>query len=147
MKLKKYLKLASGLMLLFSATVMADSHVVKGVGVAFAPLVTFAEKGDAIRFLDMAAHFVESIKIPEGSEKMISEMGKDYSYTVNQPGVYFYKCPPHWGARMGGLIVVGEDGDDWIQTLEAYKEEIDDKTSKGFLRKIIKKAKKGEIKR
>lgn len=147
MKLKKYFKVASGLMLLLSTTIFADSHIVKGVGVAFAPLVTFAEEGDKISFRDMAAHFVESIKIPEGSDKMISAMGKDYSYTVTKPGIYLYKCPPHWGARMGGLIVVGENGDDWIQTLETYKQAVDDKIAKGFLRKIIKKAKKGEIKR
>jgi len=48
---------------------------------------------------------------------------------------------------MGGLIVVDENGNDWIQTFEVYKEQIDDKVSKGFLRKIIKKARKGEIKR
>lgn len=140
----KKLVILGGLMVLLSADILAAEHVVSGKGIAFDPVIVFAEEGDTITFRNMATHFVESIKIPDGAEKMSSDMGADYVYTVSKPGVYFYKCPPHWGARMGGLIVVGGTGD-LIETLSTYKEEIDDKTSKGFLKKIIKKIDKGDI--
>jgi len=133
-----------GLMVLLSADLLAAERTVNGKGVAFDPVVVFPEPGDTITFRNMATHFVESIKIPDGAEKMVSDMGADYAYTASKPGVYFYKCPPHWGARMGGLIIVGDAGN-LIETLNVYKEEIDDKTSKGFLKKIVKKIEKGDI--
>lgn len=140
----KKLVIVGGLMALLSADILAAERAVSGKGIAFDPVVVFAEEGDTITFRNMATHFVESIKIPDGAEKMVSDMGADYDYKVSKPGVYFYKCPPHWGARMGGLIVVGDTGD-LIETLNVYKETIDDKTGKGFLKKVIKKIEKGDI--
>lgn len=129
---------------LVSTTVWADTVEIKGKGVKFDPLVVFAKSGDTIAFRKMASHFVESISIPEGAEKMISDMAADYSYAVKQDGVYFYKCPPHWGVRMGGIIVVG-DASGLVDSLKEMKKGSKDKVAKGFLKKILKKIKKGKI--
>lgn len=132
-----------------AANTYAETHTIKGVGVQFKPEIVFANQGDDIEFREMAAHFVDTIKIPDGADKMLSDMGANYGYKIEQPGVYFYKCPPHWGARMGGLILVGvglQDEEKLIESLTEYRKTIDDKTAKGYLKKVIKKIKKGKIK-
>lgn len=149
--MKKHLKLnliLSG-WLMVAASTYAETRTVKGVGVQFKPEIVFADQGDDIEFREMPTHFVDTIKIPDGAEKMLSDMGANYGYKIEQPGVYFYKCPPHWGARMGGLILVGvglQDEEKLIESLTEYREAIDDKTAKGYLKKVIKKIKKGKIK-
>ncbi len=145
MKEIKTVLLIVGLFALMSTNAWAETHVIKGKGVAFAPAVTFAKSGDMIAFKNMAAHFVESIILPDGAEKMTSDMGADYNYAVIQDGTYLYKCPPHWGARMGGIIVVG-DASGLEATLDTYMAQTSDKVAKGFMKKIKKNIKKGKIK-
>ena len=135
--------------LLISASSNAVEHIVKGVGVQFKPDVVFADVGDMIVFRDMPTHFVDTIKIPAGTDKMISKMGENYEYRVKETGIYFYKCPPHWGARMGGLILVGSkfnDKEKLLESLEEFKATVDDKIGQGYLKKIIKKIKNDKIK-
>ena len=36
-------------------------------------------------------------------------MNKEYSYTFEIPGIYFYQCTPHKGMGMIALVVVGGD--------------------------------------
>ena len=149
--MKKLLKLTLllGGWLMVVTTTYAETHTIKGVGVQFKPEIVFANEGDDIAFREMPTHFVDTIKIPDGADKMLSPMGENYGYKIEQPGIYFYKCPPHWGARMGGLILVGvglQDEEKLIESLTEYRETIDDKTAKGYLKKMIKKIKKGKIK-
>ncbi|MEL6317633.1 MAG: pseudoazurin [Pseudomonadota bacterium] len=56
-------------------------------------------------------HNVEFIKdgVPDGVEGFKSKINKEVSYTFETPGVYFYKCTPHFGMGMVGMIVVGGD--------------------------------------
>ncbi len=135
--------------LLISANSNAVEHIVKGVGVHFKPDVIFADVGDIIAFRDMSTHFVDSVKIPEGADRMISKMGANYEYRVKETGIYLYKCPPHWGARMGGLILVGSkfnDKEKLLESIEEFKAATDDKIGQGYLKKIIKRIKSDEIK-
>lgn len=144
-KIKKALLIVVGLFSLASTAVWAETVEVKGKGIKYDPLVVFAKPGDTIAFRNMATHFTESILIPDGAEKMLSDMGADYNYSVKKEGVYLYKCPPHWGVRMGGLIVVG-DASGLEGALDDYINKTDDKTAKGFMKKIKKQIKKGKIK-
>ena len=140
--------LLSGLLIAPIAT-SSETHIVKGVGVQFKPEFVFADKGDVIAFRDMPTHFVDTVKIPDGAEKMISKMGANYDYKVEKEGVYLYKCPPHWGARMGGLLIVGDsfkDKEKLIEVLSDYKGTIKDPIGPGYLKKLIKNIKKGKIK-
>lgn len=145
--IKSVLLLSS--LLLLSATAIAETIKVKGVGVQFKPDVVFANEGDVIAFRDMPTHFIDTIKIPDGAKKMVSKMGANYDYKITEPGIHLYKCPPHWGARMGGLILVGVDlrnEEHLIDSLTEFRETVTDKIAKGYLKKIIKKIKAGKVK-
>ena len=80
----------------------------------------------------MNGHDSQSLEgmIPEGAEAWHSSMGDNYSHTFTVEGVYFYKCTPHWGAGMGGVIVVGKPDLDAIKAIEA----------KGATKRLVKKA-------
>ena len=56
-------------------------------------------------------HNVAFIKggVPEGVKLYKSKMNKDAEYTFTVPGVYAYKCTPHYGMGMIGFVVVGND--------------------------------------
>lgn len=145
--MRKFLLGVFGVFALVSASSMvwAETYEVKGAGVKFDPPVIFAKAGDTIAFRNMASHFVNSVSIPDGADSMSSDMGADYSYVVKTDGVYFYKCPPHWGVRMGGLIVVG-DASGLPDTLADMRAKTNDKVAQGFLKKVQKQIKKGKIK-
>lgn len=108
--MKKILAGIAGLATLASSSAFAASVEIKGAGVAFAPAVVFANLGDTLAFRNMASHFVESYPgmIPEGAAPMKSDMGADYDYSAAKEGIYVYKCPPHIGARMAGVAVIGK---------------------------------------
>lgn len=97
-----------------SSSAFAEDHVIKAQGMVFDPMFVFVEPGDTVTWTNMPAHLVESIKpmMPEGATEFLSEMGQTFSYTVpDTEGVIMYKCTPHWGARMGGAIVIGKPAD------------------------------------
>lgn len=58
-------------------------------------------------------HNVEFIKgaIPEGVDAFRSDLNKEVSFTFQQEGVYLYKCSPHYGAGMVGVVIVGDSVD------------------------------------
>lgn len=105
--------LAGSACLFASAAVQAETIEVKGQGVAFEPSVIHANVGDTIHFTNMAGHFVTIVNglWPEGAPKMQSEFNADYSYQVTTEGLYVFQCPPHWGNRMGAVMVVGNPAD------------------------------------
>ena len=92
----------------------------------------------------MDGHNVETIDImvPEGQEKINSELGANVTAVFETEGIVVYKCTPHWGARMGGIIVVGKP-DDPGKIIDAYTESIEtDRAAllpvKGLLKKLRK---------
>lgn len=95
----------------FSTSVLAADHVVKAQVTSFNPVVIKVAVGDTVSWDNMNGHIVETIEgsIPEGGTTFISKMGENYTTEpLTVEGVYFYKCTPHWGAGMGGVIIVGE---------------------------------------
>lgn len=55
-------------------------------------------------------HNVEFIAGPEGFEiPKKSKLSEDYSFKFDTKGVYLYKCTPHVGIGMIGIVVVGGD--------------------------------------
>jgi len=67
--------------------------------------------GDTITWVPTTkGHNVEFLAGPDGWEvPKRSKMNKEYSYTFNIPGIYFYQCTPHKGMGMIALVVVGGD--------------------------------------
>lgn len=128
---------------LFPVLSHAAEHTVSAMAVKFEPVFVYIEPGDRVDWVNMIGHLIETIDsmVPEGTEKVITEMGKDVSHTFDKEGIYVYKCTPHWGARMGGIIVVGKPEDPvaildgYLATLETEKENL---PAKGLIKKIKK---------
>ena len=129
---------------LFSAAVMAENHVVKAEVTAFNPIVIKIAPGDTVSWENMSGHISNTIftntdqskteYIPEGAEGWTSAMGDDVTTEpLTVEGVYLYKCDPHWGAGMGGVIIVGEPTN--LEAIKASK-------PKGALKRLVKKADK-----
>lgn len=136
--------LLAALLSVTSAAALAEDATVNAVGVKFDPVFVFIEAGDKVSWQNMAGHNVETIDelVPEGTEKINSTLGDDITVTFNEPGVFVYKCTPHWGARMGGVIVVGQP-EDAREVAEAYLAKVDSMKgnllpAKGLLKKFIK---------
>jgi pseudoazurin len=55
-------------------------------------------------------HNVETIDtmLPEGGQKFVGKINEELAITFEKPGVYGYKCKPHYGMGMVGLVVVGD---------------------------------------
>ncbi len=78
----------------------------------FDPQEVKIKVGDTVHFVAKdKGHNVESIEgmIPVGATPFKGAMNKDLTVTFTQPGVYGFKCAPHYGMGMVGLIVVGDD--------------------------------------
>ncbi|MEM8956941.1 MAG: plastocyanin/azurin family copper-binding protein [Pseudomonadota bacterium] len=108
---------AAAVMALGAAAYASDdaptSHVVQAKGVKFDPMIVYIEPGDKVSFERMPSHNVETIDemVPEGQEKIFTELGDNIELAFDVEGIVVYKCTPHWGNRMGGIIVVGEPED------------------------------------
>lgn len=77
----------------------------------FEPALVKIEPGDTIKFVAKdKGHDAESIEtmLPEGAQPFKSKISQDLTVTFDKPGVYGYKCTPHYGMGMVGLVVVGE---------------------------------------
>lgn len=116
---------------------------VKAVGVKFDPLIVYAEVGDTVSFVNMAAHLVESIgeMSPPDLEPFLTEMSADVALVMEKEGIVTYKCTPHWGSRMGGFIVVGQP-ENLDELVTQYLETADTvpglKAAKGLVKKLRK---------
>lgn len=132
----KSIKLTSaiiGLSALFSASAMAANHEIDVNVTKFVPLIVKIAPGDTVSWKNMTGHISESIdeNLPEGAEGWMSAMGENFQTPpLTVEGVYPYKCTPHWGVGMGGVIIVGEP-----TNLDAIKAT----TPKGALKRLIKK--------
>lgn len=129
---------------LISSAVMAENHVVQATVTSFKPMVVKIAPGDTVSWENMNGHIVNTIftnkdqskteYIPEGATGFTGAMGENFQTApLTEEGVYLYKCDPHWGAGMGGVIIVGEPTN--LESIGATK-------PKGALKRLYKKAKK-----
>lgn len=142
------LKIAATTLLLTLASIgksaLAADHEITALAVKFNPMFTYIEKGDTVSWSSMDGHNIETIDamVPEGQEKINSELGANVTEVFETEGIVVYKCTPHWGARMGGIIVVGKP-DDPAAVIEAYLAAIETDRAgllpaKGLLKKLRK---------
>ena len=83
----------------------------------FSPALIQIELGDTVKWVATdRGHNVEFVRgaVPEGVKPFRSALGKDVSYTFSTPGAYVYKCTPHYGLGMVGIIIVGETPDNLL---------------------------------
>lgn len=105
-----------GMALVFATSAaMAAEHIVEmknngadGVMV-FEPGFVKAQPGDTVKFvLTDPAHNSASVAVPEGADGWQGAINEEITVTLNEEGVYVYKCTPHAALNMAGVIQVGE---------------------------------------
>lgn len=77
----------------------------------FEPALVKIEPGDTVKFVASdKGHNVESVTemLPEGGQPFVGKVNEELTITFDKPGVYGYKCKPHYGMGMVGMVVVGE---------------------------------------
>jgi pseudoazurin len=75
----------------------------------FEPALVKAQPGDTIRFVPKdKGHNSTSLVIPDGAKEWKGKLSQEISVTLDVPGLYAYKCTPHFGLGMVGLIAVGD---------------------------------------
>lgn len=115
--------------------VRADGHTVHEIDMlnknpdnpkqrmVFSPRVLRVKPGDTVLFKSVdRGHNSESLDdmIPEGAEAWSTKIGKDEEVTFDVPGVYGYRCTPHYSTGMVGVIVV--EGEGMLDNLEAAQD-------------------------
>ena len=138
---KSLIAAAMGAAALMSTAAMAENHTVVAQVTTFEPMVVIAQPGDTVSWENMNGHIANTVfteadgtheYIPEGATGWTSAMGENFTTApLTVEGVYLYKCDPHWGAGMGGAIVVGNP-----TNLDAIKAT----NPKGALKRLVKKA-------
>jgi pseudoazurin len=82
-----------------------------GAAMVFEPAIVKIAPGDTVHFSAVdKGHDVLSIDgmIPDGATPFEGKLGEDLTVTFTVPGVYGYKCKPHYGMGMIGLVIVGD---------------------------------------
>lgn len=102
------------------AVAAGETHTVTARATSFDPDVLFIEPGDEVSFTNMAGHDSRSMEglIPDGADHWATAMGENATITLTEPGVYIYKCTPHYAMGQVAAIVVGGD----THNLEQVKE-------------------------
>lgn len=110
---------AATLVLATTLSISAAEHEVKmlttgtdGAKMVFEPEFLQIEVGDTVNFVPTEpGHNAEVIKgmFPEGGTEFKGKINEAFSVTFDVAGAYGYKCAPHYGMGMVGLIVVGDD--------------------------------------
>jgi pseudoazurin len=126
----KFLTLAALAVLSLSTHSLAADHQVKmvnkdseGRAMQFEPAFLAIAPGDTVTFVNAdKGHNSESIKgmIPEGAEPWKGKINEEIKVTFDAEGVYGYKCLPHLGMGMVGVIQVGDSTDN-IDEIKAAK--------------------------
>src|ERR671919_1057216 len=103
-------------LLVRSRRVLAAEHEIKMLNQGpdgqrnwFEPAVVYAQPGDTIRFVPIdKGHNGAALVVPDGAEEWNGKLSQETSVTLDVPGLYSYKCTPHFGLGMVGLIAVGD---------------------------------------
>lgn len=104
-------------MFAINSPALAEEHEVKMLNkgaegmMVFEPSFLKIAPGDTVHFVATdKGHDVLSIEgmIPEGATPFEGKMNEDLTVVFAAPGVYGYKCKPHYGMGMVGLVVVGD---------------------------------------
>ena len=80
----------------------------------FDPAFLKIAPGDSVKFVATdKGHNSESIlgMIPEGVDTWKGKMNEEITLTFDVEGIYGYKCTPHFGMGMVGIVQVGENTD------------------------------------
>jgi len=77
----------------------------------FEPEMVKINPGDTIKFVAAdRGHNAVTIKglLPPGAEPFRGKINEELAVTLSTPGVYGFRCDPHYTLGMVGVVVVGE---------------------------------------
>jgi pseudoazurin len=116
-----------------AAAATGKVHIVTAQGLKYSPLVINVAIGDTVSWENMSSHDTQSMEglIPAGAKAWHSAMGENYQHTFMVEGIYVYKCTPHFGAGMGGAVIVGNPVN--LDEIKAIK-------VKGAAKRLVNKA-------
>lgn len=116
--LKKTAIAVVALLSMGAAPVLAEEFEVQmlnrgddGEMMVFEPAYLQIAPGDTVTFVPTdPTHNAETIlgMLPEGAEAFKGKINEQISVTFEEEGLYGYKCAPHFGLGMIGLIEVGD---------------------------------------
>ncbi len=89
----------------------------------YKPGLVRVNKGDTVKWkATQAGHNVAFVAgaVPAGVPLFSSPMSKDVSFKFEKPGIYLYKCTPHLGMGMVGVVLVGNDKSNLAAVKAAY---------------------------
>ena len=119
--------LAAG-MILFAGAAGAAEVAVKMLNrgaagpMVFEPAMVKIAPGDTVHFIAAdKGHDVLSIDrmIPDGAQPFEGKLSQDLTVTFTVPGVYGFKCKPHYAMGMVGVVVVGDPANlDAVKTVK-----------------------------
>lgn len=78
----------------------------------YSPGVVRVAPGDTVNWVSTnSMHNVSFVAggVPVGVPQFTSGFQTQISYKFSKPGIYFYKCGPHYSLGMVGVVVVGND--------------------------------------
>lgn len=124
--------LASCVILAFSAATANAAEVVvemlsrdktANLSNVFKPGLVRVNKGDTVKWkATQAGHNVAFVAgaVPAGVPLFSSPISKDVSFKFEKPGIYLYKCTPHLGMGMVGVVLVGNDKSNFAAVKTVY---------------------------
>lgn len=83
-----------------------------GGAMVFDPAFVKLDPGDSIKLVSTdKGHNIETIRgmAPEGAPVIKTVVGRDETITFDKPGIYGFKCSPHYLMGMVALVVVGDE--------------------------------------
>ena len=89
----------------------------------FKPTFIKVNKGDTVKWVATSpGHNVAFVQgaIPAGVALFSSPFEKEVSFKFDKPGLYLYKCTPHVGLGMVGVVMVGNDKSNLAAVKGAY---------------------------
>ncbi|MEQ1752953.1 MAG: pseudoazurin [Micropepsaceae bacterium] len=107
----------------------------------FKPGLIRINKGDTVKWVaKQSGHNVAFVEgaVPAGVAIFTSQAGKDASFKFDKPGVYLYKCAPHVGLGMVGLVVVGNNKSNLAAVKAAYIPPLSKKRLEPFFKELDK---------
>jgi pseudoazurin len=90
---------------------------------AFKPGLVKVNVGDTVKWVATSpGHNVAFVQggVPAGVALFSSGFQKEITFKFEKPGIYLYKCTPHLGLGMVGLVVVGGNTSNLAAVKAAY---------------------------
>jgi len=112
-------------LLFFSTSIFAENITIEMLNVrasdkqsmVYSTDVAEVQVGDTINWIPKdKGHNVEFVLGPDSVElPKKSRINKEFFYTFETPGIYFYQCTPHKSMGMIAIVVVGGDLSNLVQ--------------------------------